>query len=171
MKYLKYFLATGLVVFITSSYTARTSGSAVGVEQGNIVPDLKIPDESGNEFTLSGLKGQKILVTLWAAYDAKSHLQHVLLTNALKKSDYPVKMVSVSFDQSKPVFESTLNVDEINNEFQFVDTRGRNSAIYKEYQLEKGFKSLLIDENGLIMAVNPTLDDLNKVFSEERMMN
>jgi cytochrome oxidase Cu insertion factor (SCO1/SenC/PrrC family) len=171
MKYLKYLLAVGLVVFITSSYTSRTSRSAVGVEEGNIVPGLKIQDKSGNEFKLSSLKGQKVVLTLWAAYDAKSHLQHVLLTNALKKSNYPVELVSVSFDQSKPVFESTLKVDGIGSGFQFVDTRGSNSAIYKEYRLKKGFKSFLIDENGLIMLVNPTPDDLNKVFNEEQRIN
>jgi peroxiredoxin len=160
MKYLKYFLVVGLLVITTSSYTARTSASAVGVEQGNIAPDFEIQDGSGNEFKLSNLKGQMVLVSLWAAYDAKSHLQHVLFTNALKRGDCPVKMVSVSFDQSKPVFESTLNMDGINNEFQFVDTHGSRSAIYKAYRLEKGFKSLLIDEKGRVVEVNPTIDDL-----------
>ncbi|GAB6011150.1 TlpA family protein disulfide reductase [Viscerimonas tarda] len=167
MKYLKSFLVIGFVLVTTSSYTTRTSGLTNGIDSGNFVPDFSIRDESGIKFKLSYLKGQMILVNLWAAYDAKSHMQNVLLANALKKEDYPVTMVSVSFDQSKRIFERTLSVDGIKNEFQFVDTLGSNSEIYKKYRLEKGFKSFLIDENGMIMAVNPTFDDLNKAFNVE----
>lgn len=167
MRYLKSLLVSGLVLIITSSYTTRTSGLSVGINPGNLVPDFKIYDETGEEFKLSDLKGEKVLVNLWAAYDAKSHMQNVLLTNALEKGNYSLKMVSVSFDQSKSVFENTLNMDGIENKFQFVDTLGRDSEIYKKYRLEKGFNSFLVNENGEIMAVNLTPSDLNRVFKND----
>ena len=166
MKYLKEFFVCGLVLIITSSYTTRTPKISEGINQGNLIPDFNIYDESGNEFKLSDLKGQKVLVSLWAAYDAKSHMQHVLLTNVLKKENYPAKIISVSFDSSKSIFEKTLSMDSIKNEFQHVDTKGSDSPIYKKYQLEKGFSNFLIDENGIIIAINPTLNDLKQVFCE-----
>jgi hypothetical protein len=167
MKYLKYCLVAGLVIFITSSYTTGTSRLFMGTNTGEHIPDFYFQDARGCKLKLSDLKGKKALVTLWAAYDAKSHMQHVLFSNVLKKGNYPVEMVSISFDQSEPVFENTLSMDGISNNYQFVDTRGSNSDIYRRYRLDKGFKSFLIDENGLILTVNPTLADLNKLCGYE----
>ncbi len=153
MKYWKYFLIAGIVL-ITSSYTTRTSGLSEGIYPGNLMPELKLKDESGKSLNLEHLRGVKVLLNFWAAYDAESHMENVLLWNTLQKGSYPVVMLSVSFDKSKSVFEKTLAMDGINLGYQFCDTKGTNSEVYKKYQLEKGFKNYLIDENGVIVAMN-----------------
>lgn len=33
-----------------------------------VAPELRLPDLDGNEFTLSSLKGQKVLLVAWAPY-------------------------------------------------------------------------------------------------------
>lgn len=159
MKYLKYFLIGGIVL-LTSSFTTRTSGISEGISLGNLSPELNLE----NKFSLRSLKGQKILVNFWAAYDAESHMRNVQLWNALKKEGHQVVMVSVSFDKSKSVFEKTLNIDEIDGEYQFLDTKGLDSEIFKTYRLEKGFGSYLLDENGVIIAKNLTPVDLNRLL-------
>jgi len=126
------------------------------------MPELKLNDESGKSFNLEHLRGVKVLVNFWAAYDAESHMENVLLWNTLKKEDYPVVMLSVSFDKSRNVFEKTLDLDGINPSYQFYDTKGSDSEVYKKYQLEKGFKNYLIDEKGAIMAMNLTPKELEK---------
>jgi len=168
MKYLKYFLVaglTGLILIITSSYTTRTSGLSVGTNPGNLIPNFEISDDLGNGFRLSEFKGQKVLISFWAAYDADSHMKNVLLRNKLEKENQDVKMISVSFDQSRSVFEKTLLVDGISNEQQFFDTKGVNSEIYKKCQLSKGFNNYLIDENGVIVAKNISPDNLKELLN------
>lgn len=155
MKYLKYFLVVGLILII-SSYTTRTSKVSEGIYPGNLMPELKLSDESGKDFSLQHLRGVKVLVNFWAAYDAKSHLENVLLWNTLQKEKYPIVMLSVSFDKSKSVFEKTLSLDGIDPTYQFFDNNGISSEVYKKYQLEKGFKNFLIDENGKILEINLT---------------
>ena len=76
-------------------------------------------------------------------------------------------MVSVSFDKSKAVFEKTLSMDGINDRYQFLDTKGSDSKIYQKYQLEKGFQNYLIDENGVIMAINLTPKDLSRILEKK----
>lgn len=163
MKYLKYFLIAGMVL-LTSSYTTRTSEISVGTISGNLMPDLVVKDEAGRLVDLKDLKGVKILVNFWAAYDAESHLKNVQLWNALKKENYPVVLVSVSFDRNRSVFEKTLIVDGIDSKYQFYETDGASSDIFKEYGLEKGFKSFLIDENGVIIKENVTTQDLRTML-------
>lgn len=165
MKYLKFFLVAGLTLMIILSYTTRTSGLSVGTNPGNLIPNFEIRDDSGSSFRLSELKGQKVLVSLWAAYDAESHMKNVLLWNSLQKMDQTVKMISVSFDQSKSVFEGTLEMDGINKESQYFETGGKKSEIYKKCQLAKGFGNYLIDENGVIMAKNVTPENLKKLLN------
>jgi len=164
MKYLKYFLIAGIVL-IASSYTTRTSRLSEGIYPGDIMPELKLEAKTGTDLDLRHLKGVKVLVNFWAAYDAESHMENVLLWNTLQKKDYPVVMLSVSFDKSKNVFEKTINLDGIDPMYQFCDTRGKDSEIYQKYQLEKGFKNYLIDESGVIMAINLTPKDLEKLFN------
>lgn len=154
-----------MIVLIASSYTARTSRLSEGIYPGNIMPELKLKEESGRSLDLEHLKGVKVLVNFWAAYDAESHLENVLLWNTLQKKDYPIVMLSVSFDKSKNVFEKTVSLDGIDPKYQFCDTKGENSEIYRKYQLDKGFKNYLIDESGVIMAMNLTPKELEKLFN------
>lgn len=168
MKYLKYFLLVAIVI-ITSSYTPRTSRISEGIYPGNLMPELKLSNESGTKLDIEHLKGVKVLVNFWAAYDAESHMNNVLLWNTLQKEKHQLVMVSVSFDKSKAVFEKTLSMDGINHRYQFIDTNGEKSKVYQKYQLEKGFQNYLIDEDGVIMAINLTPKDLNRLLEKETL--
>lgn len=164
MKYLKYFLIGGIVL-ITSSYTTRTSRLSEGIYPGNLMPELTLNDESGKSLNLEHLKGVKVLVNFWAAYDAESHTKNVLLWNTLQEKNYPVVMLSVSFDKSKNVFKKTIDMDGIDSESQYYESKGTHSEVYKKYQLEKGFKNYLIDEQGQIMAMNFTPNELENLLN------
>ena len=165
MKYLKYFLFAGIIL-LSSSYTTGTSRISEGIYPGNLMPQLAVSNDEGNKLDLSALKGVKVLVNFWAAYDAESHMKNVLLWNTLQKEKYPVKMVSVSFDKNKTVFEKTLSMDGIEPRLQFIETKGIDSEIYEKYELKKGFKNYLIDENGVIIATNVTPTDLDNLLKQ-----
>ncbi|SHF69350.1 TlpA family protein disulfide reductase [Dysgonomonas macrotermitis] len=169
MKYLKYFLLAGIVLITSSSYTTGTSKVSEGIYPGNLMPDLKLENEEGSKLDLKYLRGVKVLVNFWAAYDADSHMKNVLLWNALKKEKNPLVMVSVAFDRNKAVFEKTLSMDGIDKAYQFLDMNGNDSEIYQKYQLGKGFKNYLIDENGVIIAMNLTPARLNEILENETL--
>lgn len=150
---------------LTSSYTTRTSEFSIGINPGNLIPDFTIDDGLGNKLNLSDFKGQKLLISLWAAYDADSHLNNILLWNTLQKENFNLKMVSISFDKSESIFKKTLKADGISNEFHFIDINGSNSDVYQKCQLVKGFKNYLLDENGVIIAVNITPQNLKTLLN------
>ncbi|MFV0518476.1 MAG: peroxiredoxin family protein, partial [Aminipila sp.] len=82
MKYLKYFLIAGITFISLSSNMSRTSSLSEGIYPGNLLPDIKnLVNESGTKINLSDLRGQKVLVNFWAAYDAYSHKDNVLLSH------------------------------------------------------------------------------------------
>ena len=167
MKYLKYFLIAGITFISLSSNMSRTSSLSEGIYPGNLLPDIKnLVNESGTKINLSDLRGQKVLVNFWAAYDAYSHKDNVLLSHLIESKQYPVQMVSVSFDKSESVYERTLVMDKIDTRYQFLAKGDASSELYNRYQLERGFKNYLIDENGVIVAMNLTPNDLGRLLNE-----
>jgi len=168
MKYAKYFLIVGIAFISLSSNTTRTSGlSSEGIYPGNLFPDIKnLENVSGTKMNLSDLKGQKVLVNFWAAYDAPSHKDNVLFSNVIENKKYPVKMVSVSFDKNESVFERTLTMDRVNTEYQFIAKGDEYSDLYNRYQLRQGFRNYLIDEDGVIVAMNLSPNDLDQLLNK-----
>lgn len=167
MKYAKYLLIVGIAFISLSSNTTGTSSlSSEGIYPGNLFPDIKnLENVSGTKLNLSDLKGQKVLVNLWAAYDALSHRDNVLFSNLIENKKYPVQMVSVSFDKSEAVFERTLAMDKIDMKNQFLVNGEVQSELFDRYQLKQGFKNYLIDENGVIVAMNLSPKDLDQYLN------
>ena len=166
MKYLKYFLIAGIAFISLLSNTSGTSSLSEGIYPGNLFPDIKnLENESGTKINLSDLKGQKVLVNFWAAYDADSHKDNVLLSHVIESKNYAVQMVSVSFDKVESVFERTLKMDKIDPSYQFLVKNEMSSDLFNQFRLEKGFKNYLVDENGVIIAMNLTASDLNQLLN------
>lgn len=157
----------GIVFISLSSNTSRTSSLSEGIYPGNLLPDIKnLENKSGAKINLSDLKGQKVLVNFWAAYDAPSHKDNVLLSRLIENKNYPVQMISISFDKSETVFEKTLTMDEIDSENQFIVKDNVASDLINLYRMEKSFKNYLIDENGVIIGMNLTPNELDHILNE-----
>lgn len=161
MKYLKYFLIAAIALVSFASNTSKNTKPSEGIYPGDIFPsmnDLEIV--TGDKISLSDLKGQKVLVNFWAAYDARSHRDNVLLANVIKQKNYPVKMISLSFDESWSVFEKTVATDRIGKDSQFWVGHEQQKDLRSLYKLKNDFKSYLIDEEGKIIAMNIEAKDL-----------
>lgn len=161
MKYLKYFLIVGVAISCLSLITVRTSRLSEGINPGNPIPDIQnLENASGTTLNLSDLKGQKVFVNFWAAYDASSRRDNILLTKIAEQASSSVKVLSVSFDKSKSVFEKTVAMDEIDLQNQFFANEDSRSVLVEQLKLDKGFRNYLIDEKGVILEVNLGPDDL-----------
>ncbi len=164
MRFLKYvFVGISLLSFI--SFTGeQTARSAEGLLEGNKAPEIMM-NSSSEELNLENYKGRYVLVNFWAAYDARSRENNVILWNEVKKiNKKDVAMVSVSFDEFKSIFTETVKADGIDQSSQFLDEKGENSELFKEYQLQKGFTSYLLDKSGKIIAKGVNAQDLKTLL-------
>lgn len=154
----------GVIAIITSSLvTIKTSRISEGTNPGKSIPDIKnLINVSGSTINLSDLKGQKVLVNFWAAYDANSRRDNVLLATMANKDSSPVKIISVSVDKSKSVFEKTVVMDEVDSSSQFYVQANIHPELVELYQLDNGFKNYLIDEQGVILEVNLSPEDFSR---------
>ncbi len=152
------------VVLLISSLTAfvEKDKPTGGLNEGDVAPDFKIETtlERQSAFDLTDLKGQYVLLSFWASYDAHSRMQNVSLSNVLRSS-HNVKMVSVSFDEYQSVFKETIRKDQIVTPTCFVETEGESSGLFKKYRLNRGFTNYLLDGNGVIIAKNISAAELS----------
>lgn len=163
MKYVNFGLAA-LISLLLMSTSIKSEKTSIGYYPGEQIPNIVLNGLEGNDFDLSAYKGKKVVLNFWAAYDAQSRASNVQLYNYLKENESDVAFLSISFDENRNVFEKTALLDQMDLNSQFCDENGTNSEIYKEFQLRKGFKNYLIDENGVILAIDLSIEKLKNLI-------
>jgi len=159
MRYLKSIFFLGLVSLLIMGSITKEIKLTKGIQSGNLAPEI--------HWQGINLKGNKfVLLQFWAAYDAQSRMINVQMHNAISqmKTDN-IRLVSVSLDEDKAVFEGIVIADHLDPATQFNDPRGKNSEIFKTYRLNSGFTNWLINPEGIIVAKNVNPKDISKYIN------
>lgn len=158
MKYVNLCLVA--VSLFLMSGSIKTQKTSIGYYPGEQIPNIVIAGSEDAHFDLSEYRGKKVILNFWAAYDARSRANNAALYHYLNENAPEVELLSISFDENIHVFERTAYLDKIDAHSQFREMNGTQSKIYKDFQLKKGFRNYLIDENGIIKAMNITTKNL-----------
>ena len=160
MRHVKWIFVVLLICSLTA-FVEKDKPTG-GLSEGDVAPDFKIESTSNGQpaFKLGNLKGKYVLLSFWASYDASARVNNMLLDHALNDLPRNVKMVSVSFDRYQSIFDETLKQDRLGNARYFVEPDGEASNLFSLYHLDKGFKNYLLDEHGVIIAMNVRVEQL-----------
>jgi hypothetical protein len=152
-----------MLLFITAG--TEKSGLKEGYRRGDIAPKINSTGaDSGISFANNS--SRYTLLHFWAAYDGNSRKQNVLLWNYLKNRNLPhVKMISVSMDYPKSIFEETIKTDGLAFTNQVNEWQGKDSEVYRKFGLKKGLGNFLIDDRGVIIATNVTPETLDRIVN------
>ena len=166
MRHVKWIFVVLLICSLTA-FVEKDKPTG-GLSVGDVAPDFRIESTSGEQYPLklADFKGRYVLLSFWASYDAQSRMQNVSLNNALRSDAPNVKMVSISFDEYRSVFEETIRKDQIVTLTCFVETKGEDSGLFKKYRLNRGFTNYLLDGNGVIIAKNISAAELSARVKE-----
>ena len=166
MRHVKWIFVVLLICSLTA-FVEKDKPTG-GLSVGDVAPDFRIESTSGEQYPLklADFKGRYVLLSFWASYDAQSRMQNVSLNNILRSDAPNVKMVSVSFDEYRSVFEETIRKDQIVTPTCFGETKGEDSGLFKKYRLNRGFTNYLLDGNGVIIAKNISAAELSARVKE-----
>ncbi len=139
-----------MLTLFTSAYYTAPADSRIGYK----APALVL----GNSNGLSPLmqhQGETVLLTFWSSSDPESRLanMHYDRLSRLPGADYI--HVSVNMDRSVSVFNSVVELDDLNRSTQFSTSVEAQDAIIKSWRLNEGYHSFLLDGQGTIVAVDP----------------
>ena len=160
MKYVNFCLIA-IFSLALSSVSVKDASPSLGYYPGEIIPEIVLTDLEGDTYMLSEYRGKKVVVNFWATYDAHSRAGNIRLHNYIKKNNADVTFISIAFDENINVLERTMAMDNLDALSQFCDVRGTKSDLYRDYKLSRGFRNYLIDEKGVIIAMNITPEDLS----------
>jgi len=152
-------LALGLVAFTKIESSQQPSGNVVGINVGNIAPDLKFNNPSGQQLDLYSNRGYYVLVDFWASWcgPCRGENPNVVATykkySAMKfKGAKGFKIFSVSLDQNPVAWKAAIQQDGLIWPDHVSDLKGWGSDAAHLYDVESIPTNFLLDPNGVIIA-------------------
>ncbi|MHC0440380.1 TlpA family protein disulfide reductase [Flavobacterium sp. 3-210] len=145
----KTLLVLGFLCCVITSSKAQV----VGVDVGDIAPEIELPDPKGNVVSLSSFRGALVLVDFWASWCGpciKEQPALLKLHNA-----YPEKLFiyGVSMDTKKPLWTAAIAKGKL-PWTNVSDLKYWSSPVVSAYMLQSVPLNFLIDKNGIILAKN-----------------
>ncbi len=156
---MKVIVLFAVLVISVSAYSERVFEAAEGYN----APSMTI-ENSDTTLSLADMKGRYVIVTFWSSADADSRLRAYRYDEAAKLLPQErFCLLSVNFDRSERLFREIVRRDNLSAENHIHVDGSQANRIIHDYRLTEGFKSLLIDPKGRIVAMNPSTETLTKM--------
>lgn len=121
---------------------------------GSLAPDFTLPQPDGTSLTLSSLNGKYTLLDFWASWCRPCREENpmmVKLFNRYKKNGFEI--LGISLDQSKDQWVKAIEKDRL-PWHQVSDLKGMNSIAVQLYNVQDIPLTILLNEEGRIIAIN-----------------
>ena len=128
------------------------------------MPEIYLPNQSGDSISLNEVNAKYILLNFWASWSQESIQRNVALLDVYKK--YHVKgfeIYQVSLDTKKENWTRSINFDQL-PWINVIDLNGRTSYFAKIYNVSTLPTSYLINPDGEIVLANPSKNQLVSTF-------
>ncbi len=124
------------------------------------------PFPDGPEISLSDLRGKVVLLDFWATWcvpcmDELPRLRQIY--RAFAEEDFEI--IGISLDTSGQTLRRVLDEQEVEWP-QYFDGGGWETEIAELYRIEATPHLILLDQDGVIQEVNPSLDELPFLIEE-----
>ena len=141
---------------------------------GDKAPNINLPLINGEEFQLSELKGQMVLIDFWAAWCKPCRKENPNIVKAFHqykdrkfKNGNGFTVLSVSLDFSKSFWESAVKDDLLEWPYHVGDLKGWKNAAAQGYGVKSIPTSYLIDGDGVIIGINLRGDNLESKLKKK----
>ncbi|KAF2507115.1 TlpA family protein disulfide reductase [Flavobacterium zhairuonense] len=144
---------TLLVIGFLCCVITSSKAQVVGVDVGDIAPEIELPDTKGNVVSLSSFRGALVLVDFWASWCGPCIKEQPVLLKL--HNAYPEKLFiyGVSMDTKKPLWTGAIAKGKL-PWTNVSDLKYWSSPVVSAYMLQSVPLNFLIDKNGIILAKN-----------------
>lgn len=165
-----------LIVLILAALAGCETNNSGKLINGVQLPDVSLPDGEGNEVALSSLKGNIVLVDLWASWCKPCRKQHSQLVklyskyeNVLFEDSSRFVIYQVSLDQDGDAWRQAIKADNLYWPYHLSELKGWNSKVVELYGIESIPASFLIDGDGQIIGKNLRIFEVGKILDKRKL--
>ncbi|MCD0476191.1 TlpA family protein disulfide reductase [Flavobacterium sp. EDS] len=152
------------LAFLICSYTS-SNAQTEGLEIGDIIPDIDLPDTKGNVISLSSLRGSLVLVDFWASWCGPCVKEQPELLKLYQKYPNKFRIYGVSLDSKKTAWLGAMT--KLKQPWiQVSDLKLWDSPAVLDYKIQSIPFNALIDKNGIILAKNIHGNKLEELIKE-----
>lgn len=154
-------LFTIVTVAFLIVFTSVGSTKVVDSKVGHEAPQLELDCKAG-KMSLQSHRGGYVLLTFWSSGDASSRVKNLQYDRLADKKEGVVHL-SVNFDRTESLFEEICKMDNLTQGTQFYCNDEQRMRLMELWRQENGYSTFLINPEGVIVAVNPEMSELQQI--------
>jgi peroxiredoxin len=155
------FLKSTLYGRMTGTHLSQSSKLSIGEP----APNFEQSNTTGNKISLKSLLGKYVLLNFWASWCAPCRFQNPALVEIYKNyGGKQFEILGVSLDGNKKEWTEAIVRDSI-SWIHISDLRRQRNQVAMLYNVRAIPSNYLIDERGIIIKKNISIDDLKRFLS------
>lgn len=167
------FYSVFIIAFILPSFTKSIT---TGIEIGDQVPEIELPDMNGKVLKLSSLQGNLVLLNFWSTWCVACNVikspEYVRLYETYKNNTFDTAkgftIYSVAFDDNKDKWLNRIAEANLNWSSHVIDSEAFYSLYWYIFNIKSIPTSFLIDEKGKIIGINMTYEQLDRELAKRK---
>ena len=143
---------------------------------GEVAPNFELVLESKERVNLLTLKGKYFLLDFWGSWCVPCRADNLKLVKIYNQfhgrkfeegSDFEIISIAIEEDASK--WKKAIAEDQMNWKYHYSDLNNLDSKIAKTYRVQQVPTKYLINEKGIIVGVDQTVEEI-AAFLEKRVL-
>ncbi len=164
------------LIFIVISAALFSQTAPVVLKPGDKAPPfmLTLQQNTSQSFAMPYIN-RIVLLHFWSSTVSKSKAYNKYLNrlaarykNALYRNADGFEVIAIGVQSDKTAWNETIKNDSLVNFINGIAFRGYNDDICKKFNINSVPNDILIDESGIIIAMNPRIRDIEDMLDERK---